>query len=810
MIVKRGKGDFYQVYRPCKLSEVAGNDEVKTVIENAFKENTVPHTFLFHGLSGTGKTTIARIIEMGLNCAKGPTSEPCCECDYCKRIINRSGSLAVREINAVDVVKDGLRNILRDFNAYNSGAFEGLEKNIFLVDECHGLTPDQAGLFLKYIEDVPEWNYFVFCTTDPNKVLHTLKNRCVIQVEFNKVSGNEIMKLLFEICEQERIYPDKEILKGIVEKSNGMPRNAVNELQKNCLIGNFKKKNMQALSDNNNILLIAPHGHPEDDKNTANLGINIAEKLNCQAIVNDSISRSHLDFNIIKEASKHKQFIPAIENAVKIPGLTLVVWIHGIGEDNLKTEIQKLGVKEDVQCLIGYGQGKPKRFTAEKKTVDGLIKTLKNNSVIAHVAKDGSNYCGHSTSLMNQWFRSKGYKLTDVQSVQLEFKYQGIRDPESLEKASQKIANSLSELMIQSIEAGMEFEDRSEAESALVSEPSEDARNHMKRLLSLSLDDKLPKIGELRKLEPPQLIDLQGATQNRINKLYDALNLYQKKLGKISSVLNQKDMAKETYQKAKRGFRDWTEPENNINFCTGCENNCVYCFAKFMAYHRRQVKEGHWHEMIIRGKDVDKKRKLHKGIVGFPSTHDILPINIEAYLIVLGKLLRSGNEVLVVSKPRFDCIKCICEAAQFFRDKILFRFTIGAMNDGILSFWEPNAPSYDERKKCLKYAFNMGFRTSVSMEPMLDSRNIEALIEDLLQFVSEDIWLGTMNHISRIKKGADERLLPELKNIEHGQTTEKLLAIDKIYENNPKIKWKSEALKIIEAAKESQKNSLEN
>ena len=95
MIVKRGKGDFHQVYRPCRLSEVVGNDEVKRVIEQAFKENKVPHSFLFHGLSGTGKTTIARIIEMGLNCVEGPTSEPCCECDYCRRIINRTGSLAV-------------------------------------------------------------------------------------------------------------------------------------------------------------------------------------------------------------------------------------------------------------------------------------------------------------------------------------------------------------------------------------------------------------------------------------------------------------------------------------------------------------------------------------------------------------------------------------------------------------------------------------------------------------------------------------------------------------------------------------------
>lgn len=94
--------------------------------------------------------------------------------------------------------------------------------------------------------------------------------------------------------------------------------------------------------------------------------------------------------------------------------------------------------------------------------------------------------------------------------------------------------------------------------------------------------------------------------------------------------------------------------------------------------------------------------------------------------------LHAGNKVLVVSKPHLECIRAICERFDLVKDQILFRFTIGACDDQILSYWEPNAPRYDERKQCLFYAYQAGLRTSVSVEPMLDSANIDALISDLL------------------------------------------------------------------------------
>lgn len=196
------------------------------------------------------------------------------------------------------------------------------------------------------------------------------------------------------------------------------------------------------------LLLVAPHGitiKPGDDINTGKLTIKIAERLGCRAIINDVISRLYLDLNKIDEAKKYKKFTAAIENSVANPGRTLVVWVHGIDTDNLKNEIRVLGVKKNILCLIGYGQ--PGKLTANQKTVDDLIDSFEANSIFAHAAPDGSNYCGHSSLLMNQWFRSNGYKFKDVESIQLEFKYERIRRSEDLDGAAKNIAGALSALV---------------------------------------------------------------------------------------------------------------------------------------------------------------------------------------------------------------------------------------------------------------------------------------------------------------------------------------------------------------------------
>jgi len=313
----------------------------------------------------------------------------------------------------------------------------------------------------------------------------------------------------------------------------------------------------------------------------------------------------------------------------------------------------------------------------------------------------------------------------------------------------------------------------------------------------------LPPKPELQKIDSRELVNLWNKAKRKFDDGQQLVNTYRVVMKNLEIVLAETGSIPNT---GKGRFQDWTKPKNNINICTGCKNDCLYCYMKTMNVGRAKRKQpADWFKWELRQKDVDARQRLRDGLVGYPSSHDIFPEILDPYLFVLGKLLRVGNEVLIVTKPNFECIQAICAVSQFFKDKILFRFTIGAQNDEILKSWEPNAPSYDERKACLEFAFQQGFRTSVSIEPALDTPQIEQLIKDLRPFVNKDIWLGTMNHINTIKKWADDNLMTELERIEGGQSPEILTAIFTKYKNDPLIRWKTDAFKIIQNAQNQSK-----
>lgn len=215
------------------------------------------------------------------------------------------------------------------------------------------------------------------------------------------------------------------------------------------------------------------------------------------------------------------------------------------------------------------------------------------------------------------------------------------------------------------------------------------------------------------------------------------------------------------------GTREWAD--YNVNCIKGCSNNCRYCYAKMMAKRFGRCTEDTWKDMVINDKAVANAYGKYKGRVMFPSSHDIVdePAVIEACLAVIKKLLESGNETLITTKPKLSITKKVIEQFRSFNDQIQFRFTITSLNDQLISFWEPNAPTYEERLASLKYAFKKGFKTSVSIEPFLDYEP-QKLVYALAPYSTESIWLGPMNYIPKhgLKNGERQRYVEIRKNYE--------------------------------------------
>jgi len=239
------------------------------------------------------------------------------------------------------------------------------------------------------------------------------------------------------------------------------------------------------------------------------------------------------------------------------------------------------------------------------------------------------------------------------------------------------------------------------------------------------------------------------------------------------------------------GTKEWAD--HNVNCIEGCYNDCRYCYAKIMAKRFGRKKEEDWKNMKIRKEMLDKNFKKMSGRVMFPSTHDIIDISpfMESCFVILEKLLEAGNSVLVTTKPRLKVIREIVKQFNDYRDNIQFRFTITSRDDRLLEFWEPNAPSFNERFASLRYAFQEEFKTSVSIEPFLDNDPTK-LITELTPFVTESIWVGRMNYIARQNLSEKESLY--YNEIRRNYTTRHIWNICDKLRKNPKIRLKDSIL----------------
>lgn len=270
-----------------------------------------------------------------------------------------------------------------------------------------------------------------------------------------------------------------------------------------------------------------------------------------------------------------------------------------------------------------------------------------------------------------------------------------------------------------------------------------------------------------------------------------------------------------TKTKALGGTQEWSG--TSLNFQRGCRNDCAYCYEKRDASRRNKNKAGAitpaiWHdeaisitgEKFLRGEGPLPKLPPAKQPYMYPTTHDIHAENLENYLGLLRRALAGGNYVLVVSKPRMECVVRLCAELGSYRRQMLFRFTVGSANDEVLRFWEPNAPAFQERLSCLQLAYQQGYKTSVSCEPMLDN-NIGAVVEAVRPCVWDHVWLGTMNgvfyagtrdlrddmrHLSSVKARLEQLIFTY-------QSRDNILALYERYKDDDLIRWKKSIKKTV-------------
>jgi uncharacterized Fe-S cluster-containing radical SAM superfamily protein len=244
------------------------------------------------------------------------------------------------------------------------------------------------------------------------------------------------------------------------------------------------------------------------------------------------------------------------------------------------------------------------------------------------------------------------------------------------------------------------------------------------------------------------------------------------------------------------GTKEWSKV--SVNCVLGCPHRCRYCYARADAVRRKQIaKPEEWGTTYHRARlgEVVKRRRKIDGTVMFPTTHDITPRFLDECLKVLGNLLKAGNKVLIVSKPRDRCIREICKKFADYKSRVLFRFSIGATSNRILRYWEPGAPSFDERVDCLQHAHTEGFQTSVSCEPLLEADQAAPLFFTVAPFVTDSIWIGKVNHISsRVIPGTDPA---EIARVEAGQTDEAVRKVYAALKDEPKVRWKESYKKVL-------------
>ncbi|NOZ23585.1 MAG: DNA polymerase III subunit gamma/tau [Planctomycetes bacterium] len=212
-------------YRPKTFDDFVGQEAIAQTLRNAVDSDRVAHAYLFSGDRGLGKTSMVRVFAKALNCVKGPTGKPCNKCEACQAI-HRGEDIDVVEIDGashrtVDEISDVLQNV--KYRPSRS------RFKIYIIDEVHMLSTHAFNALLKTLEEPPPHVKFFFATTEPNKVLDTIKSRCQ-RFDFRRIAPPAIAEGLGQICKAEKVKADKPTLMAVARAARGSMRDALSIL----------------------------------------------------------------------------------------------------------------------------------------------------------------------------------------------------------------------------------------------------------------------------------------------------------------------------------------------------------------------------------------------------------------------------------------------------------------------------------------------------------------------------------------------------------------------------------------------------
>ena len=216
---------LYRKYRPQTFMDIVGQDHVTGTLVNAIQTGQVHHAMLFCGTRGTGKTSTARVLAKALNCVKGPTPEPCNVCDACVSITNGTNL----DVTEIDAASHGSVDDARDLREKASYAPAAARFKVYIIDEAHMVTTQGFNAMLKVLEEPPDHVRFIFCTTEPHKVIEAIRSRCQ-RHDFRRIRTAALVQDFARICEAEEVDIEPAALELVARAADGSHRDGLSRL----------------------------------------------------------------------------------------------------------------------------------------------------------------------------------------------------------------------------------------------------------------------------------------------------------------------------------------------------------------------------------------------------------------------------------------------------------------------------------------------------------------------------------------------------------------------------------------------------